>query len=345
LLLAEDNEINQQVAMELLQQAGITVVLAKNGQEAVTLVEHEHFDAILMDLQMPVMDGLTATRYIRKKFNATILPIIAMTANAMSGDREKCLDAGMNDHVAKPVEPDELYATLAKWMTNQHGLGLPSTLLSPAGQGMRLMLAIAPMPGIDVSKGLRNVGGNVVLYRKILLKFVRNQGNSCRDMERCLASGERIKLADTAHAMKGVSATLGIIKLASLAGKLEQHAREGLDDLSALLHTTSLELARIVATIEMTLQQPGSPPAEEEQSDRDGSHDTLKLLFRKAVKLLFAFDSSVARVVEEIVPLALSGRRRKRLEAVQVALGAYDFDSCLSLIHVWSQEEGILLEE
>ncbi|MBV5325338.1 MAG: response regulator, partial [Rhodospirillaceae bacterium] len=117
ILLVEDNDLNQQVAKGLLEHAGLIVDIAANGAEAVTMVTEAAYDAVLMDMQMPVMDGLEATRRIRADQRFAELPIIAMTANAMASDRQLCLDAGMNDHVAKPFDPDELYAVIARWAT------------------------------------------------------------------------------------------------------------------------------------------------------------------------------------------------------------------------------------
>ncbi|MBF0260607.1 MAG: PAS domain S-box protein [Magnetococcales bacterium] len=347
LLLAEDNEINQQVARELLEQVGIEVVIVNNGQEAVERMEREHFDAILMDLQMPIMDGLTATKRIRRDKCSAEVPIIAMTANAMNGDREKCLDAGMNDHIAKPVDPDEMYTTLAKWLPSRSGSIPQPAALSSAEKYLRLLPPVPPLPGIDLAKGVRNAGGNTTLYQKVLLKFARNQGGACMEMDRCLASGNFMALEHAAHALKGVSATLGILKLADLAGRIEKMAQvaEKLEKLPELLVTTASELARIVSTIETTLVQLVVINMEEDRPEIMIDPEILAPLFRKAVARLVAFDSTVEKVVEEIQPLARGRGRQKRLESIKVALGAYDFEICLSLFHAWAQEEGIHLEE
>lgn len=121
LLLAEDNLLNQQVAVELLQDAGYEVEVAQNGEEAVRMVGEQAYDAVLMDMEMPVMDGITATRRIREDERFTSLPILAMTANAMAGDRERCLEAGMNDHVAKPIDPEGLLRTVERWVASGAG--------------------------------------------------------------------------------------------------------------------------------------------------------------------------------------------------------------------------------
>ncbi|MEO5329038.1 MAG: response regulator [Magnetococcus sp. THC-1_WYH] len=344
LLLVEDNEINQQVARELLEQAGIEVVIANNGQEAVALVQEGSFDAILMDLQMPVMDGLTATRQIRLGKGAKV-PIIAMTANALNGDRERCLEAGMSDHISKPVVPDDLYATLAKWIQTKSGVISHPSVLSPHGLG-ELVPPIPLLPGIDIARGLRNVGGKITLYRDVLRKFSHNQGGGCQEMDRCLVSGDLQKLEYLAHALKGVAATLGILELAELAGEIEKKSKIAaeLEDLPQLIDTASCELARIVSVIETTLGQPGMVK-DNVPSGVDASSEELAPLFRKTIAKLLVFDTSVFKLVEEIAMLSFSMGRRKRLDAVRVTLDSYDFEACLLLFYSWATEEKIHLGE
>ncbi|MEO5334209.1 MAG: response regulator [Magnetococcus sp. YQC-5] len=346
LLLAEDNEINQQVARELLEQVGIEVVIANNGQEVLDLVEKNHFDAILMDLQMPIMDGLIATRCIRQTKSAEILPIIAMTANAMNGDREICLKVGMNDHIAKPVEPDKMYAILAKWVQTKSSLISQTSIISSSGKRQGLIFPIPPLPGIDIIKGLRNVGGNTILYRNVLLKFARNQAGACLEMERCLTSGDLVKLENIAHGLKGVSATLGILRLADLAGKIEKQSQiaEGLGELPEWLGITANELMRIVLDIESNLMQP-TPVAMADEHCIDATSEELNPLFHKCVARLLAFDTSASKMVEKIASLSHSQSRQKRVIAIKKALGAYDFETCLSLFYAWAQEEGIDLQD
>ncbi|MGE5255117.1 MAG: response regulator, partial [Hyphomicrobiales bacterium] len=192
-LLAEDNEINQQVAKEILEQAGLVVRIAGNGQEALDLIRGEVFDAVLMDVQMPVMDGYTATRKIREleagcsnldtgsssasalglKPQAASLPIIAMTAHAMSGDHEKSLAAGMNDHITKPIDPAKLFRTLAKWIGHREAMPEAAEAF-PAATGPQAAEPPPPegtlpaaMPGFDLPDGLQRLLGNRALYRKL----------------------------------------------------------------------------------------------------------------------------------------------------------------------------------
>jgi len=347
LLLAEDNEINQQVARELLEQVGIKVSVANNGQEAVdlVLVGKQNFDGILMDLQMPVMDGLTATRHIRNQKSAKVLPIIAMTANAMAGDREKCLEAGMNDHIAKPVDPHEMYATLEKWIPKQSETIPEVSVAPPSERNSSMMLPLPPIPGIDSARGLYHAGGNTVLYRNVLLKFANIQGGACLEMERCLASGDFTRLQHIAHSLKGVSATLGALTLSDLAGRIEKLSKtpEGLEELPELLATTLSELARIVWAIETTLEQPTTLFTREDKSSIEASPEQMAVLFQRAVALLLASDSAVKEVVEEIANLSHSERRRERLAAIKTALGVYEFETCLALFQSWARDEGIAL--
>ncbi|MEO5368906.1 MAG: response regulator [Magnetococcus sp. DMHC-1] len=346
LLLVEDNEINQQVARELLEKVGILVITANHGQEAIDMLKQESVDGVLMDLQMPVMDGLTATRHIRLNQSAQTLPIIAMTANAMAGDREKCLAAGMNDHIAKPMVPDEMYATLAKWLRGKPGISAPTSAASPSRQGEENVLPLPSIPGVDMVKGVHNVGGNVLLFRDILVKFAHNQGGAVLKMDRHLATRDFKALEHAAHALRGVSATIGATKVTILAEKIEKLAGkpEKYTEIPELLGTMAGELTRIVSAITMNLM--GAAPAmpADVRTDVVTTPENLAPLLRKSVELLSGFDPSVEQVVAEMAALTPSGRRRDRVDAIRLAMHHYDFEKCLTLIRDWAQEEGIPLE-
>ncbi len=219
-LLVEDNLINQEVARTLLEREGATVVTAVNGCEALECLTGADilFDAVLMDVQMPVMDGYQATRAIRAQPRFASLPIIAMTANAMSGDRAKCLDAGMNDHLPKPFDPFNLYKTLAYWL----GRPVPNLPDDEPPVGSPSLC----IEGIDTVTGLSRVRGNLDLYVSLLDSFHTKNGKVNVTLEQAIDGGAFDQVLQLAHGLKGVAANLGAVDLASAASELERAARE-----------------------------------------------------------------------------------------------------------------------
>ncbi|MBF0374700.1 MAG: response regulator, partial [Alphaproteobacteria bacterium] len=176
ILLVEDNDLNQQVAKGLLEHAGLIVDIAANGAIAVAMVAETNYDAVLMDMQMPVMDGMEATRRIRADRRFVDLPIIAMTANAMESDRRLCLEAGMNDHVAKPFNPDDLYGVIKRWATGDGGSDqFGGAFADMVGEDVRLPLSV---PGLDIRAGLRRLAGLRALYRNLLGSYADGQGDA-----------------------------------------------------------------------------------------------------------------------------------------------------------------------
>lgn len=231
ILLVEDNDINQEIATELLEQVGVVVTLARNGKEAVDKVSQLDFDCVLMDCQMPVMDGYEATRKIRENKALSSLPIVAMTANAMQGDKEKCVAAGMNDHVAKPINTNELFSTLAKWISAKEAGGQEA--ITETYQPASKESGLPDLPGIDVASALTRISGNEKLYRKLLGSFYRNNINTRLEIEKALEEGNT-KLAERlVHTVKGVSAAIGANELAEVSQPLEtelHNENEAIDD-------------------------------------------------------------------------------------------------------------------
>jgi signal transduction histidine kinase/HPt (histidine-containing phosphotransfer) domain-containing protein len=222
ILLAEDNPINQQVALELLQGAGARVDVATSGRDAVEAVQARDYDAVLMDLQMPLMDGLQATRAIRARPRLRDLPIIAMTASVMSGDRDRCLEAGMTDHISKPVSVDQLLGTLARWLPQRAGAA-PAPALPAADGGPEL----PDLDGLNVAEGVRRVGGDRALYRRLLLQFREHSGGAADDIRDALAAADRVRAKAAAHTLKGVAGTLSARELQGAAQALESALRRG----------------------------------------------------------------------------------------------------------------------
>jgi len=269
ILLVEDNEINQQVAMEILTGAGLQVSLAINGQEAVNMVRENEFDVVLMDIQMPVMDGYEATKRIRKweggggktknkigentDLNSAFriphsefksLPIIAMTAHAMTGDREKSLAVGMNDHVAKPIDPNQLFMTLEKWIHPATDRG--QVQKSPAGSSANVSEPVSDqtplqtrletaedrlpqaLPGFDLVEGLKRLQGNRRLYRKLLLDFNTNYASCAADIQQSLDANDINQVHSLVHNIKGLAGNLSAIRLQSAATEMDGLVKQAL---------------------------------------------------------------------------------------------------------------------
>jgi CheY-like chemotaxis protein len=221
-LLVEDNEINQELALELLSTAGIRVDVANNGQEALERLAAEKYDGVLMDIQMPVMDGYTAAREIRKQSRYSDLPVIAMTANAMVGDREKALEAGMNDHIAKPLNVTDMFATMARWITPSQPLEAPPE--QPVGKSPAPEIPL--LQGIDIEAGLSTCAGNTALYRKLLLQFCDTNRDFGQAIENARCGGDEGEPLRLAHTLKGVAASIGAAAVSEAARDLETACRE-----------------------------------------------------------------------------------------------------------------------
>ncbi len=219
LLLVEDNEINQELALEILHNAGIEAVVANNGEQALAVLAQQRFDGVLMDCQMPVLDGFEATRRIRAKPEFAHLPVIAMTANAMSGDREKCLAAGMNDHVSKPIDLSQLFGVLTLWVKPPFLGSAPPAAIPPGAEEEAGWPA--QLPGVALARGLQQIGGNRPFYQRLLSKFVAGHADYLHRAEAAWQQDDQEALLREAHTLKGVAANLALPELEAAAGRLE----------------------------------------------------------------------------------------------------------------------------
>jgi len=242
-LLVEDNAINQELAVDLLSRAGIVVGVAGNGEEALRKLAGERFDAVLMDCQMPVMDGYAATRALRQQPALKDLPVIAMTANAMVGDREAVIAAGMNDHIAKPIKVDEMFATLAKWVR-------PGGAVVVGGEGSADVRQA--LKGIDTHCGLANVCGNEVLYRRVLSLFREREADFAQRFKAARRAGDMEAATRAVHDLKGLAGTLGMHAVQEAATALERLHLDGAREaeVEAQVHQVSRHLDEVVEELD-----------------------------------------------------------------------------------------------
>ena len=226
-LLAEDNPINQEVARELLERAGLVVDVAANGADAVQKVMDGRFDLVLMDMQMPVMDGVEATRRIRALYDGEALPVLAMTANAFEEDRRRCEEAGMNGHLVKPVDPDRLFSSLAQWIPapDEDAEAAAGPTVVPA-ESMRTPPARSGVL-IDQQAGLRALDGDAESYRHVLSMFVDHHSHDVDRLRQAVADGDLRMGERIAHTLKGVAATVGAFPLHECAADIEHALRDG----------------------------------------------------------------------------------------------------------------------
>jgi signal transduction histidine kinase/CheY-like chemotaxis protein/HPt (histidine-containing phosphotransfer) domain-containing protein len=263
-LLVEDNEINQQVAKEILEGAGLNITLANNGQEAIDAIQKNEYDAVLMDVQMPVMDGYTATGKLRKDQRFKELPIIAMTAHAMAGDADKSIAAGMSDHVTKPIDPDQLFATLQKWIKPvAERTVVPKSPVrdEPAEPDQTVPLEEGlpeSLPGFDLTAGLSRLMDNERLYRKLLVDFGVQYAGTAGEIRQALDAKDFNQAHSLVHNLKGLAGNLAATDLQAAAVAMEtlvkgqaaetasdQELNRKLKDLESALEQT-LEAVRIL---------------------------------------------------------------------------------------------------
>jgi two-component system, sensor histidine kinase and response regulator len=281
ILLVEDNKINQRVAGEILKNAGIIIDIAENGNEAIQMVNSSAYQAVLMDVQMPELDGYEASKIIRQNERFLKLPIIAMTAHAMKGDREKCLAAGMNDYVTKPIDPGILFETIGKWIEP-----LSPEKIVPITSGERraglerrqqitgrrfsdqteitskqtIVKTILPemLPGMDLAAGLTRVGNDEEFYLDLLLDFAKSEQNAVIKITKAHQAGDIDEARLLSHTLKGMAANLSATQLQDAAYLLENSFAENkLETVNAQLQSTGAILEKLIKAI-LQIQQPES---------------------------------------------------------------------------------------
>jgi two-component system, sensor histidine kinase and response regulator len=335
-LVVEDNEMNQQVARELLENSGALVTVANHGGEAVKILITEDraadFDVVLMDIQMPEMDGMTATRLLRKDPRLLKLPILAMTAHALVEERQRCLDAGMNDHIAKPIDPDDMFRTLLRWAiprTEAHRE--PVSRAVEAGSEVEL----PTVTGVNVSEGVARVAGNRRLYRDLLSQFAAKQANTAAQIAAALESGDRKIAERIAHTVKGVAGNLGIKEVYVSAQELEKAIRESLNP-SPILDHFAVVLSAQVKAIQNGLDNSKSALRHDEVTEPyDAERAALAISRLKA--LLELSDGNAYEALPELRHATAGVAAEEDLAALQEAIDDFDFESALHKLDTLAQ--------
>jgi len=324
ILLAEDNEMNQQVALELLGEAGFLVTLAADGRQAVAKMSHD-FHAVLMDVQMPEMDGYEATRRIRANPEFASVPVIAMTANAMEQDRQLALSAGMVDHVAKPIDPSELFHKLVRYITPNPAkpfaapaAAAASTATVPAADSDASLPA--SLPGVDLAEGLGHLAGNRGAYRRLLLQFGR-ENRLLDDLQEALATNDPRAAARAAHSLKSVAGNLGAKEVSRTAGEAEAALKAGNETpvlLDELAERFKILVRGIQAWAAQELPNRGTAAAGLEGAALKRALDELRTLIADGdTTALEKCEDLQGRVPPEV---------REALEEIREPLSAFDFE-------------------
>ena len=344
ILLVEDNELNQEVARDILLTASIDVRVANDGQEATEILELDtQFDAILMDMQMPRMDGVTATRIILDNTNLCRIPIIAMTANAMQEDRQQCLDAGMVDYIAKPLNVEALFVTLNRWIKkNPVGVELASSQpeLKEAPTGA---FDLDRLNELDVKGALQRLDGNVAIYQKLLGKFADSYGAYGGDMATLMTQGSYEEAARLAHTLKGIAGSMGAVRLQELSGELEAQLKHTPPDVTAdQIEALTIELGRIVAFLGKS-RLACTEPATINQGSID--FDALTSLVAQLASHLAEDDTEAITCYEQMQEIVRGTPYQGDLEKVGSRMDKFDYDGANLQLQVLIQalkQDGII---
>jgi PAS domain S-box-containing protein len=337
-LLVEDNELNQEVARQLLEQAGCVVEIAGNGAVALERVQETRYDMVLMDLQMPVMDGISATRAIRKLPSLAELPIIAMTANVLETDRQRCLAIGMVDFVAKPFEPEALFATLARWTSKR--AASPTGLIALSPDQAALPAAIQRIAGLDTVQGLRRVMGKHDFYLGMLRKFAASQKQIVDALRSALAAGDLEAAERAAHTLKGTAGNIGAASLQASATALEAmiHQARPAAELAPHIEALATELSTLVGGLETAL------PAPLFATSSIADRPALTRLCRRLVELLRLDDAEAVEVLDQhqdVLRAAFAGDFLR----IATSVRSFDFGSALQELDEACLRLDIALEE
>jgi len=330
ILLVEDNEINQEVAVNILEGKQIIVTIANDGQQALDRLKEQDFDGILMDCQMPIMDGYTATQEIRKEDKYKDLPIIAMTANALTSDVKRALDAGMNAHISKPINVNTMFKTMASLITPAHNN--TTALLQNSSHVCSSPPSLPTLTGIDTVQGLSPLQGNIKLYRKILQRFQATQNNFVAEFRVAQQANDESKAERLAHTLCGVAATIGATELATISKTLEMATKQDRQQssITAILDQLDKELTTVITGLEVL----NTPQQAQTQTQTQSTVEIDSTRLKHLLNLLENYDSAAVQYIDALLEDALEAPLLTQLTVVQEAVDKYDFDGAIVALNL-----------
>ncbi|HCT99040.1 MAG TPA: hypothetical protein DF614_02885, partial [Methylococcaceae bacterium] len=333
ILLVEDNELNQEIAYNLLTDEGLHVDMAQNGFDALALLDLNRYDLVLMDMQMPVMDGISATIEIRKKPQLAQLPIIAMTANVMAEDKEKCFAAGMNDFVTKPIDLEQLFHVLLKWISPKH-----QTVAQNEHEHHHDYaddITLPSIDGIDVEIGLKRILGKKKFYLAMLSSYAQNQATIAQQIREALSKADYASAERIAHSTKGLSGNIGATKLQKMAAELEKMIanKPPQADIDEKLSCFEQEQSGILAALNaaMATQSPLNNTPDSEKNAIDLTQALL--ILAQLTELLTEQDHATVKFFETHSALLEATLGAEKFNLVRKDVKQYDFDKALARLN------------
>jgi two-component system, sensor histidine kinase and response regulator len=367
-LLVDDNRVNQELAMEILQDAGLRVDLADNGAQAITMVNMSDYDGILMDCQMPVMDGFEATRRIRTDARFATLPILAMTANATQEAREMCLACGMNDHISKPVDINQLFSMLARWIKpkanaittipamaavtanqtpNDETPSSPESTTTSAHTNPSSPPSdpgLPPIPCLDLELAERRMGGNLNLVRKLVVRFAQTQADAITRIRAAIQADDIVTATREVHTTKGLAGNIGAMHLLTRAATLETmliHHQSG--TVPAALMAMEQELAIVITQIRQATETRYTAAEMQVAPNTMLNHDALSEQFQQLAVLLNNNDTRAEKRAESIGKTLHQLGLGDAATQLVAQINDYEFEAALNILDTSAKTLGITL--